>query len=39
MTTLLQVLEKLRLEKKDNEFRWTPKALPQGGVRTTSPKT
>lgn len=38
MTTLMQVLEKLRLEKKDNEFRWTPEGFTAGRGKNYQPE-
>ena len=38
MTTLIQVMEKLRLEKKDNEFRWTPEGFTAGRGKTYQPE-
>lgn len=38
MTSLVQVLEKLRLEKKDNEFRWTPEGFTAGRGKTYQPE-
>lgn len=38
MTSLMQVMEKLRLEKKDNEFRWTPEGFTAGRGKTYQPE-
>lgn len=38
MTSLVQVMEKLRLEKKDNEFRWTPEGFTIGRGKTYQPE-
>lgn len=38
MTTLVQVLEKLRQQKKDNEFRWTPAGFTIGRGKTYQPE-
>ncbi|MFL9484631.1 hypothetical protein ACI6Q2_17750 [Chitinophagaceae bacterium LWZ2-11] len=38
MTTLTAVLEKLRLEKQDNEFRWTPDGFSAGKGKTYQPE-
>jgi hypothetical protein len=38
MTSLMQVMEKLRLEKKDNEFRWTPEGFSAGRGKTYQPE-
>ncbi|NII29475.1 hypothetical protein HB364_30630 [Pseudoflavitalea sp. X16] len=38
MTSLMQVMEKLRLDKKDNEFRWTPEGFSAGRGKTYQPE-
>jgi len=38
MTSLSQVLEKLRLKKMDNEFRWTAEGFTAGKGKTYSPE-
>lgn len=38
MTTLVQVLEKLRQQKKDNEFRWTPEGFTIGRSKHYQPE-
>jgi hypothetical protein len=38
MTTLSGVLEKLRLRKADNEFRWTPEGFTTGTGKTYQPE-
>lgn len=38
MTSLVQVMEKLRLEKKDNEFRWTPEGFTIGRGKNYQPE-
>jgi len=38
MTSLSQVLEKLRLKKMDNEFRWTPEGFTAGKGKIYSPE-
>jgi len=38
MTTLIQVLEKLRHQKKDNEFRWTPEGFTAGRGKYYQPE-
>lgn len=34
----MQVMEKLRLDKKDNEFRWTPEGFSAGRGKTYQPE-
>ena len=38
MTNLVQVLEKLRQQKKDNEFRWTPEGFSAGRGKVYQPE-
>jgi len=38
MTTLSTVLEKLRMQKQDNEFRWTPEGFTAGKGKTYQPE-
>jgi hypothetical protein len=38
MTTLVQVMEKLRKDKKDNEFRWTPEGFTIGRGKHYQPE-
>ncbi len=38
MTTLVQVLEKLRMQKRDNEFRWTPEGFTAGRGKNYQPE-
>lgn len=38
MTTLSSILEKLRIKKLDNEFRWTPEGFTAGKGKTYQPE-
>ncbi len=38
MTSMVQVLESLRLQKKDNEFRWTPEGFTAGRGKNYQPE-
>lgn len=38
MTTIAEVMEKLRQDKTDNEFRWTPEGFTAGKGKTYQPE-